>query len=159
MAVTGQPHELFLREHERLLAGVEQIRAAARDIPSLPVSDRAVAVDCVLTFLRHDLGPHAAAEEKFLYPELARLLGNAHALAPMSYDHQMIEKWTAALTKTDLADTVLLQELLFGLHTAIRMHFWKEQEIYFPLIDAEPEEAVRRIVKKMDELEAVARMR
>jgi iron-sulfur cluster repair protein YtfE (RIC family) len=39
------------------------------------------------------------------------------------------------------------------------MHFWKEQEIYFPLIDAEPEEAVRRIVKKMDELEAVARMR
>lgn len=158
MVVTGQPHELFLREHERLLAGVEQIRAAARNIPSLPVSDRAVAVDCALAFLRHGLGPHAAAEEKFLYPELARILGNAHALAPMSYDHRMIEKWTTALAQADLADTVLLQELLFGLHTAIRMHFWKEQEIYFPLLDAEPEETVRRIVKKMEVLEAVARM-
>lgn len=157
--MTDPPHELFLREHERLLADVEHIRTAACAIPSLPIGDRAVAVDCVLAFLRHGLGPHAEAEEKFLYPELARILGNAHALAPMSYDHRMIDKWTAAVAQADLADTLLLQELLFGLHTVIRMHFWKEEDIYFPLLDAEPEAAVRRILKEMEELEGIARLR
>jgi iron-sulfur cluster repair protein YtfE (RIC family) len=138
---------VFRQEHDRLLAGVEQIRAAALELPARSIGDRAVVIGLVLVFLREELAGHAEAEEKFFYPELAGVLGNPRALAPMTYDHQMIAKWTDALAQTDLTDTILLQELLFGLHAVIRLHLWKEEEIYFPLLDApraEPKAPARR---------------
>ena len=134
--MTDDVTDSFRREHEQLSAEVAQIRAAALEIPRLSLGERAVAVDGVLAFLRHGLGRHAESEERSFYPQLGRILGDSRALAPMVYDHQMIGTWTAALAQADLADTQLLQELLFGLHAVIKLHLWKEEEIYFPLLDA-----------------------
>jgi iron-sulfur cluster repair protein YtfE (RIC family) len=157
--MSDQPTDLFRHEHEALLGDMEQIRTFARELPRLSLGERAVALDRVLTFLRRGLGPHAEAEEKFLYPEFARILGNPNALAPMSYDHMTVSRWTEALAQADHADTDLLQELLYGLHALIRIHLWKEEEIYFPLLDAQPAAEVRRTLEALEELEAAARAR
>ena len=140
--MTGDVSDSFYREHEQLGADVVQIRAVALEIPRLSLGERAVAVDRVLDFLRHELRQHAESEERSFYPRLGRILGDARALAPMVYDHQMIGTWTAALAQADLADTQLLQELLFVLHAVIKLHLWKEEEIYFPLLGADKGEPV-----------------
>jgi hypothetical protein len=48
-----------------------------------------------------------------------------------------------ALAEADLTDVARLQELLYGLHALISVHFEKEEEIYLPLLDARPDVAER----------------
>lgn len=157
--MTDQPIDLFRQEHDALLGDVEGIRSLARELPRLSLSERAVALDRVLTFLQRVLAPHAEAEEKFLYPEFARILGSPNALAPMSYDHRTVDRWTEELAQADHADTDLLQELLYGLHALIRVHLSKEEEIYLPLLEAQPATEVHRTLEATDEVEPAARER
>jgi iron-sulfur cluster repair protein YtfE (RIC family) len=80
--------------------------------------------------------PHAAAEEHTLYPAVADLLGSRAAIAPMLYDHQAIRQRVAELKAADPTNLAMLQELLYGLYALSSVHFWKEEELYFPLLDA-----------------------
>jgi hemerythrin-like domain-containing protein len=123
------------REHELLLDGVEQIRLIAGELPSLSEADRADLQADVVAFLRGTLIPHAKEEERELYPAVARQLGHPDATAPMIYDHLAIGEETANLAEANPADLVRLQELLYGLYALIRVHFWKEEELYLPLVE------------------------
>ena len=133
--MTGNPTDAFRAEHRHLLDHVEHIRLAARELPELSPEERAAVIGRVVHFLRHTLAPHAETEEVLLYPEFARLLGSPQALQPMIYDHAAIRERIGELDETDIADTARLQELLYGLHALITVHFWKEEEIYLPLIE------------------------
>jgi iron-sulfur cluster repair protein YtfE (RIC family) len=53
-----------------------------------------------------------------------------------------------ALAETDPGDIARLQELLYGLHALITVHFEKEEEIYLPLLDARPDLA-ERVMKQI----------
>jgi hypothetical protein len=123
------------REHELLLDGVEQIRLIAMDIASVGEEQRAQAQAEVVAFLRGTLIPHAKEEERELYPSVGRQLGHPDATAPMIYDHLAIGEHTADLAEADPADVARLQELLYGLYALIRVHFWKEEELYLPLVE------------------------
>jgi Hemerythrin HHE cation binding domain len=123
------------REHELLLDHVEQMRVAARELPTLTTAGRTEVQASTVAFLRNMLIPHAKEEERGLYPRVGRELGHADATAPMIYDHLAIGERTAALAETDPDDVARLQELLYGLHALIRVHFWKEEELYLPLVD------------------------
>jgi iron-sulfur cluster repair protein YtfE (RIC family) len=48
-----------------------------------------------------------------------------------------------ALADTDPVDVARLQELLYGLHALITVHFEKEEEIYLPLLNSRPDVAER----------------
>jgi iron-sulfur cluster repair protein YtfE (RIC family) len=123
------------REHELLLDGVEQIRLIAMGLPSLGDAERAQAQTDAVAFLRGTLIPHAKEEERELYPMVGRQLGHPDATAPMIYDHLAIGEHTADLAEADPADVTRLQELLYGLYALIRVHFWKEEELYLPLVE------------------------
>jgi iron-sulfur cluster repair protein YtfE (RIC family) len=123
------------REHELLLDGVEQIRLIAGELPSLGEEERAAVQAEVVAFLRGTMIPHAKEEERELYPAVARQLGHPSATAPMIYDHLAIGEHTANLAEADPADVARLQELLYGLYALIRTHFWKEEELYLPLVE------------------------
>lgn len=123
------------REHAELLGHVDHIRLAAREIPELSNDERETVVGRVLEFLRNTLVPHAETEERMLYIVVGELIGAAEATAPMTADHEAIRVLLDRLAETDLADTALLQELLYGLHALITTHFRKEEELYLPLID------------------------
>jgi iron-sulfur cluster repair protein YtfE (RIC family) len=122
-------------EHAELLEHVDHIRLAARELPELSNEEREVVVGRVLDFLQNTLVPHAETEERMLYVVVGELIGGSAATAPMVADHEAIRVLLARLEETDLADTALLQELLYGLHALITTHFRKEEELYLPLLD------------------------
>jgi hypothetical protein len=52
------------------------------------------------------------------------------ATASMSYDHLAIRDFAASLADVDPADLERLQQLLYGLDAVLRVHVWKENELY-----------------------------
>jgi iron-sulfur cluster repair protein YtfE (RIC family) len=143
------PTQPLRSEHQQLLVHVDQLREAAREVPRLALEEREAVVARILEFLRGTLIPHAEAEEGFLYPEVARLLGHEEATAPMSHDHVAIGALTDALAEADPSETDALQELLYGLHALITVHFRKEEDIYLPLLDAQQPDAVQELLGRM----------
>ena len=126
------------QEHQHLLPHLEQLRAAADAIGVAPSAE-------AHAFLVNRLLPHAQAEEAALYPLVARLMGAPEATATMSRDHVAIDRLTAELGTLrtrlqagapDLALERDVHRVLYGLHTLIRVHFDKEEEVYLPLLDA-----------------------
>ena len=144
MAETGQrATEAFREEHRHLLAHVDQIRAAGGEVIDLAPEERQALVGRILEFLRKTLVPHAEWEEQVLYAAVGKLLGSTAATATMSRDHVAIRRMIDALAEADLSDVTRLQELLYGLHALIVVHFEKEEEVYLPLLDERPELAER----------------
>jgi iron-sulfur cluster repair protein YtfE (RIC family) len=148
--VQVRPTEPFRREHEQLIAHIEHLAAAAREMPRLSEDDRATLRARILDFLRGTLLPHASAEEEILYPEWAELVGFADAAVPMVHDHEAIVARIERLESADLADVDTLQELLYGLYALISVHFRKEEDLQLPAFDAAPEVA-KRVLFRMGE--------
>jgi iron-sulfur cluster repair protein YtfE (RIC family) len=124
------------QDHKELSEHVAHMRLAARELADLSIEERAALVASIVEFLDGRLVPHATAEEHTLYPAVAELIGEPDATAPMLYDHWAIRQRLSALKATHPADLATLQELLYGLYALISVHFWKEEELYFPLLDA-----------------------
>jgi hypothetical protein len=142
-----RPTEPFRHEHEELLEHIEHLAQAAREIPRLSEREREALRGRILAFLRGTLIPHAEAEEEILYPEWAALVGFADAAVPMVHDHEAIMARIERLERADLADVDLLQELLYGLHALISVHFRKEEDLQLPAFDAAPEVAERVLAR------------
>ena len=148
--MTTTPTTPIREDHARLDVHVQHLRAAARELPDLSQEERALLVERVCGFLRGTLVPQANAEEHVLYPEVARILGHPQATAPMTYDHLAIKSRIASLEEADVGDVAYLQELLYGLHALVSVHWWKEEEIYLPLLDAEAGPELRHVLEATD---------
>lgn len=141
------PTEPFRQEHEQLLEHIEHLAQAAREMPRLSENERSTLCERILNFLRGTLLPHARVEEEVLYPEWADLVGFADAAVPMVHDHEAIVARIERLGETDLGDIDTLQELLYGLHALISVHFRKEEDLQLPAFDAAPEVAERVLAR------------
>jgi iron-sulfur cluster repair protein YtfE (RIC family) len=144
-----RPTAPFREEHAHLLEHLDHLRATARDLPRLTAADREAAVATALRFLREILLPHARAEEEVLSPEWARLVGYPDAAVPMVHDHEAIVARVEQLAATRPEDVETTQELLYGLHALIRVHFDKEEDIQLPVFDRQSPEAVAAIIERM----------
>ena len=145
-----RPTEPFRREHEELLAHIEHIGQAAREVARLERGERELLVGRIVEFLRRTLIPHAKAEEDVLYPEWAKLVGFANAAVPMVHDHEAIVERIERLEQAGVDDVDTLQELLYGLHALISVHFRKEEDIQLPAFDAAPPEVTQAVLKRME---------
>lgn len=145
-----RPTEPFRKEHEQLLEHIEHIAQAAREVPRLSAEERAALRERILGFLRSTLIPHAKAEEEVLYPEWSRLLGFPEAAAPMIHDHEAIVARIDRLAGADVNDIDALQELLYGLHALISVHFRKEEDLQLPAFDAAPREITDAVLRRME---------
>ena len=145
-----RPTEPFRKEHEQLLEHIEHIAQAAREVPRLSAEERAALRERILGFLRSTLIPHAKAEEEVLYPEWSRLLGFPEAAAPRIHDHEAIVARIDRLAGADVDDVDALQELLYGLHALISVHFRKEEDLQLPAFDAAPPELTEAVLKRME---------
>jgi hemerythrin-like domain-containing protein len=132
MTATGTLHA----EHARLAEHVDHLRLAARELPELAPEERTLVVARILEFMRGTLIPHTEAEERGLYAGVSKLLGSTTATAPMAYDHRAIRERIDELAKAPVEDTAQVQELLYGLHALITVHFRKEEELYLPLVES-----------------------
>src|SRR5499427_7598982 len=134
----------FTREHLAIWADIDQLRAAADALGTLPPQAAMARVSQVYRLLVEEVGPHERAEQEELYPAMDRLLGSRHATETMSRAHAEIAHQTRRLGQliedigpgepdgTDVAD---LRALLYGLHAILRLHTAQEDESYLSLGD------------------------
>lgn len=145
-----RPTEPIRREHEELLAHIEHIGQAGREVARLARGERELLVGRILDFLRGTLVPHAKAEEEVLYPEWAKLVGFTDAAVPMVHDHGAIVERIERLEQTHVDDVDALQELLYGLYALIGVHFRKEEDIQLPAFDTAPPAVTDAVLTRME---------
>jgi hemerythrin-like domain-containing protein len=122
--------EQFSRDHDAFRTWTDSLRATARTLPSMAEGERLSAVADLVTFLHEEVEPHTRLDEQVLYPQLEARMGSPLAAAAIAYDHLAIRSWIAKLASADEDDVETLQELLYGLDALIRVHLWKEDELF-----------------------------
>ncbi len=126
----------FNRAHAAIGRQTGELRVAARLMPALTSADRERVRADVLRMLRDEIEPHTRLDEQLLYPAAAERLGDPLVAASMNYDHLAIREWIEHIEATHADDTVRLQQLLYGLDALIRVHVWKEDELFLRALDS-----------------------
>jgi hypothetical protein len=126
--------EADLRQH------VEHFPVAARELPALSVDERIDVVERIASFIAEVLLPHAAFEQRVLYPQAARLLHEPDESADVADDRAHVRELLGRLVEADASDAGALQEALFALYTVLSAHFWREEAVLVKL-SALPDEA------------------
>jgi len=150
--------EAFRHHHRQLTEEMAQFAAALTD------GKAENEPEAFVRFLRHELLPHAAGEERFLYPAVEPLL-KAHgmATATMRMDHRAIERRIKSLE--DAAARLRsarkagrdearreLARLVWQLQALFEVHLEKEEQVYLPLLEQYvPEAEQERILSRMHE--------
>jgi heavy metal translocating P-type ATPase len=137
----------FSAEHTTLRPDLARIRQAADQLDVARPRESIARVRDVHRFLVEELGPHEQAEDRDLYPVLARVLGGNDPTATMSRAHVEISHLIRRLGRVlddigpedpDSDDIRELRRLLYGLHAILQLHFAQEDEGYLSLADDEP---------------------
>ncbi|MGD9890364.1 MAG: hemerythrin domain-containing protein [Dehalococcoidia bacterium] len=166
---SGPATQPLRKEHQELLPHIMALLTAADMVGEVSMADLHREVDAAYGFLTGHLVPHAIAEERALYPVVAKVMGARQATATMSRDHVAIERLIKELgeLRPALIDTELepmtaraLRRVLYGLYALVVVHFAKEEDVYFPLLDASlSQEAARSMYRKMEDAAQAARVR
>ena len=123
-------------EHRLLQSRADELCEAARAIAELDVEGRRAVQEHLVAFLREQIAPHTRLDERVLYPEVSKRLGDPLATASMNYDHLAIRRWIEDIAEADAHNVGRLQQLLYGLHAIISVHIWKEDELYLAALES-----------------------
>jgi Hemerythrin HHE cation binding domain len=126
----------FRDAHHELLEHAAELCIAAERFPTLATAEREQTRGYILSLLRERIDPHTKLDELLLYPEVATRLGDPLVAASMNYDHLAIRRWIALIAAADVNDTAHLQQLLYGLDALIRVHIWKENELFLASLES-----------------------
>lgn len=134
----------FSAEHDLMRDDLSLLRDSAH---LLATGDRVAALTSLRradAFIQNTLLPHEHAEDRSLYPALARPLGGAEATATMSRMHAEIDRLSHRLHShlesaeasgaIGVAQSEDLLACLYGLHEMLSLHFATEEESYFALL-------------------------
>jgi quercetin dioxygenase-like cupin family protein/hemerythrin-like domain-containing protein len=127
-------------EHQELLPHLDHLRALADEALHLDEESLRNRLGGVLGFLTDVLLPHAAVEERALYPAVDRLLrATGGGSRTMSIDHDEIRErieQLAGIAREPLSETTrpAVARALTQLEAIVRLHFRKEEEAYLPLL-------------------------
>lgn len=134
----------FAAEHDLMRDDLSLLRDTAH---VLAIGDRSAALTSLRqadAFVQGTLLPHEHAEDRSLYPALARPLGSAEATVAMSRMHTEIDRLASRLHahldsaevtgEVSVAQSEDLLACLYGLHTLLSLHFLAEEEDYFALV-------------------------
>lgn len=133
-------------EHDHLHAGLDRLADLVGSLGELPPAAVQAGVERTLGFFRTEVGPHARAEERVLYPEIARLL-NVHLSSGLIREHHQIEQLVGELEQNArrLRQGVRvvpgLHAQLAGLHRTAETHLLHEEQLILTLLDEHLTEA------------------
>lgn len=128
--------ESFRKAHHELDGRTAELRCLAETLPVLTTFERAERRRRILRFLHERIEPHTRVDEMVLYPEVATRLGDPLIAVAMNYDHLAIRRWIELIAAADVSDTAKLQQLLYGLDALIRVHLWKENELFLASLES-----------------------
>jgi iron-sulfur cluster repair protein YtfE (RIC family) len=129
-------------EHRALLPELGALRSAADAVGTPSITQHLVRARRLLE--RH-LVPHMAAEEAVLYPTIDRVAGH-EATVTLRHDHHEIRRRMRGLDEVLAADHVRshdedLRAALYGLDAIVHLHLQQEEELFYPLLDAQLSDA------------------
>jgi hypothetical protein len=142
----------FSAEHDELRDAVGLIRDCADQLVDDGRERALPSVSAAYALLTDRIMPHERAEERQLYPALAKPLHSCEATVTMSRTHAEIERLTdrigthvrlaeeAGQIQADQVDDLLAS--LYGLHALLRLHFVQEEEGYFALVPETPQDGL-----------------
>jgi iron-sulfur cluster repair protein YtfE (RIC family) len=137
----------FLEAHAALRDQVGQFLVTAHKLPDLQEEDRIELIEQTATFLAEILLPHAAAEERVLYPEAARLLGDADESDCVAGDRAAVRELLGRLAVCDARDAGAVQEVLYALYTLLSSHLWREEAVYLRLVGGAADADVNTVLR------------
>lgn len=126
----------FRKAHDEVRTHAAELRSVAARLPQLTITQREEARRQVLRYLRDKVDPHTKLDKGLLYPAVAERLGDALIAVSMNYDHLAIRHWISKIAAADAADVDRLQQLLYGLDALIRVHMWKENELFLASLES-----------------------
>lgn len=126
----------FREAHHQIREQTAELRLAAASFPALTDDEREETRTRILHYLHECVDPHTKLDELVLYPEVAERLGDPLVAASMNYDHLAIRHWIELIAAADLTDTAEVQQLLYGLDALIRVHLWKENELFLASLES-----------------------
>lgn len=109
-----------------------------------------VARERAAAFCNGELAPHAAAEEKALYPAAARHEKARLLIDSMLAEHQAIAQLVGEVTST--ADPTRAAAAGYALQVLFDVHLAKENELVLPVVAADPATSLADILAGMHEL-------
>ena len=137
-------------EHRELAPPLARIRLLADRLGTMQPADALAELQRTRDFLVDTLMPHEEAEDRDVFPLLARAAGNDDVTAALHRTHTEIFhliRFTDRLVAEvpdegpgpeDLTD---LRRVLYGLDAILRLHMAQEEELYLALSDEQPEQA------------------
>ena len=132
---------LILAEHSGFFPHLTHLGGLAAESATLPEAELRSRLGEVLEFLRNGLLPHAAEEERSVYPAAEKMLrAVGGATRTMSIDHRFIGQMVEDLDGIESgplseSERERARRLLYGLQALLEVHFTKENEVYVPLLN------------------------
>jgi quercetin dioxygenase-like cupin family protein/iron-sulfur cluster repair protein YtfE (RIC family) len=130
------PAEVIRAEHRGLMAGIADLGRLAGAAGTLDPDRLSLELEATVRFLREGLLPHAAAEERLVYPAVESVLrARGGATNSMALDHRRIEVLATELAHAAAAPNAGRTDavhLLQALAAVVSLHFDKEEEDYLP---------------------------
>jgi heavy metal translocating P-type ATPase len=135
--------------HRQLLPVIDRVRQVADRLGDVPPAVAREELDELRGLLEKRLLPHEAADDAALYPLVAKVIGGADPVGPMSRAHVEIRRLAGMLSRLveelpesgpTSADVRDLRRVLYGLHAILRLHFAQEDESFLSLFEPEARE-------------------
>lgn len=138
-----------VEQHHAQMAG--RLALLTADVLRTARTDRAeTARQALLSWLRDELVPHAAAEEKTLYPAAAQIAEARLLVEAMLEEHVLIHRLVADLERAE--DPVEAAGFARALETLFGSHLAKENDQLIPTLVASPIYSVAEMLTGMHEL-------
>ena len=138
-----------VEQHHAEMAG--RLALLTADVVRAARTDQAqTARQGLLSWLRDELVPHAAAEEKTLYPAAAQIAEARLLVEAMLAEHVLIHRLVADLEAA--ADPVEAAAVARSLETLFGSHLAKENDQLIPTLVASPDYSVAEMLAGMHEL-------
>jgi iron-sulfur cluster repair protein YtfE (RIC family) len=138
----------YFDEHAKLRDQVEHLPVIARELAAIEPEERFEVIERVAAFLAEILLPHCAAEERVLYPEAARLLGEQDGSDAVAVDRERVRVLLGNLAMVDVRDVGEIQEILFALYALLQSHLWREEEVYLKLAAAPDQKRAADVLER-----------
>lgn len=139
-----------IREHHAKLASDLQAHADLLTSDAASGRDHHGSAAAVLSILELQILPHAAAEERVLYPAASAHPGLRTLVEAMIGEHRYLQSAIAALRSvTDRTEAATRAE---AISTVFRLHADKENDFVLPVLAADPSISLGELLAGMHEL-------
>ncbi|MBV9101840.1 MAG: hemerythrin domain-containing protein [Candidatus Dormibacteraeota bacterium] len=150
--------ESIRRQNDRLHAGIDAVGAFRDRLPEMQPQQVRKELDDALVFLRHEVAPHAGAEERVFYREVARVLG-VELGERMAGEHRYIDGLVQDLTElrhrvtAERAVPPELSGVLGRLVDIVKAHLRLEEEVLQRLSERLTDSEICFLYERMERAE------